>query len=137
MRSIYSAFVRNKDHFLFFFSLIFSLSLLLNSDNPKMGYIRGKVAEIVTLISSPISWIDFLINVEDENKILREKSESLEIGEFKEKKWIPEANYKFNMTEIEALQILESIVEKLELFPSLPSCAGATGTVPPAPTTIG
>ena len=74
MRSIYSALVRNRDHFLFLFSLIFSLSLLLNSDNPKMGYIRGKVAEIVTFISSPISWIDFLINVESENKTLREKN---------------------------------------------------------------
>ena len=43
-------------------------------------------------------------------KILKESSGSMDIEEFKKKVWIPEAKLKFNMTEIEALQMLESIV---------------------------
>ena len=39
----------------------------------------------------------------------------MDIEKFKRDIWIPEARLKFNMTEIDALQTLESIVEKLEL----------------------
>ena len=74
MRGIYSAFVRNRDHFLLLFSIIFSIFLLLNSNDPRMGYLRGKVSEFVIMISKPIKWINYLSNVEEENKSLREKN---------------------------------------------------------------
>ena len=65
MRGIYSAFIRNKDHFLLFFFIILSSTLLLNSEDPRMGFIRGKFTDVVKIISSPITWIEFLLNVED------------------------------------------------------------------------
>ncbi len=74
MRGIYYAFVRNKDHFLLLFSIVLSSFLLLNSNDPRMGYLRGKISEIVMFISTPITWVDYLLNVEDENKSLREKN---------------------------------------------------------------
>ena len=40
-----------------------------------MRFIRGKkAADFTAFISSPINWIDFLKDVEEENKILREKN---------------------------------------------------------------
>ena len=39
-----------------------------------MGYLRGKISEIVMFISTPKTWVDYLLNVEDENKSLREKN---------------------------------------------------------------
>ena len=74
MRGIYSAFIKNKDHFLIFFSIFISVTLLLSTDDPRMRFIRGKAADFTSVISSPINWIDFLKDVEEENRILREKN---------------------------------------------------------------
>ena len=55
-------------------SIIISIFLLLNSNDPRMGYLRGKVSEFVIMVSKPIKWINYLSNVEEENKSLREKN---------------------------------------------------------------
>ena len=74
MHSIYLAIVRHKDHVLFALSLFVSTYLLLNNDNPRMGVIRGKTTEFVAFISSPASWVQSLMFLEEENQLLREKN---------------------------------------------------------------
>ena len=74
MYSIYLSIVKHKDHFIFALSILFSSILLLNNENPKMGTIRGKTAEIISFISSPFTWIQSLMFLEQENQLLREKN---------------------------------------------------------------
>ena len=79
MYGIYLAIVRNKDHLVFFLSLILSISLLLNNQNPKMGIIRGKAAEIIAFVSSPMTLMKSLMFLEEENQLLREKTLALSL----------------------------------------------------------
>ena len=74
MYGIYLTIVKHKDHFIFAFAIFFSTFLLLNNDNPKMSVIRGKAAEIVSFVSSPFTWVQSLMFLEQENQILREKN---------------------------------------------------------------
>ena len=79
MYGIYLAIVRNKDHLVFFLSIILSISLLLNNQNPRMGIIRGKAAEIISFLSSPMTLMKSLIFLEEENQLLREKTLALSL----------------------------------------------------------
>jgi rod shape-determining protein MreC len=74
MRNLYLAIIKNRDHVIFIFALLFSSYILLNNDNPRMGVIRGKSAEIVAFISSPMTWVKSLLFLEEENHLLREKN---------------------------------------------------------------
>ena len=74
MRGMYSAFIKNKDHFLIFFSVFISVTLLLSTEDPRMRFIRAKAADFTAFISSPFNWIDFLKDVEEQNRVLREKN---------------------------------------------------------------
>ena len=76
MRGMYSAFIKNKDHFLIIFSSFISVSLLT--------FNRGSCACELLLetaaarfcrfrLIKPIKWIGFLKDVEEENRVLREK----------------------------------------------------------------
>ncbi len=79
MYGIYLTIVKHKDHFTFALSLIFSLFLLMNNENPHMSIIRGKAAEGISFISSPFSWVQSLMFLEKENQYLREKNLSLSL----------------------------------------------------------
>ena len=39
-----------------------------------MGIIRGKAAEMVSFVSSPLTWVKSLMFLEEENQLLREKN---------------------------------------------------------------
>ena len=69
MRGIYSAFIKNKDHFLIFFSVFISVTLLLSTEDPRMRFIRAKAADFTAFISSPINWIGFLKDVEEQTRV--------------------------------------------------------------------
>ena len=79
MYGIYLALVRHKDHVLFALSLFLSSFLLLNNSNPQMGIIRGKAAEMVSFVSSPLTWVKSLMFLEEENQLLREKNLALSL----------------------------------------------------------
>ena len=79
MYSLYLAIVRYKDHFLFIFTILLSCILLLNNDNPRMGNIRGKAAEVISFVSSPVTFAKSLMFLEEENQLLREKTLSLSL----------------------------------------------------------
>lgn len=74
MYGFYLVIVRNKDHFLFFLALVISLFLLLSNDSPKMGVIRGKSSELISFISSPVTFIKSLMYLEKKSQELREKN---------------------------------------------------------------
>jgi len=77
MYGFYLVIVRNKDHFLFFLALVVSLFLLLSNDNPKMGVIRGKSSELISFLSSPITFIKSLMYLEKKSQELREENINL------------------------------------------------------------
>ena len=79
MYGIYLALVQHKDHVLFALSLFLSSFLLLNNSNPQMGIIRGKAAEMVSFVSSPLTWVKSLMFLEEENQLLREKNLALSL----------------------------------------------------------
>ena len=79
MYSFYLLSVRYTDHFLFIIALAFSLVLLLNNDNPKMGNVRGKAADVISFFSSPVAVAKSLMFLEEENQLLREKTLSLSL----------------------------------------------------------
>ena len=79
MYGIYLAIVRHKDHLVFVFSLILSISLLLNNKDHRMGVVRGKAAEVISFISSPKTLMKSLMFLEEENQLLREKTLSLSL----------------------------------------------------------
>jgi len=79
MYTIYLLIIRNKDHLFFVFFLFLSTFLLLNNKDPRMSVIRGKTAEIVSFISSPVTLFRSLMFLEQENQLLREKTLSLSL----------------------------------------------------------
>ena len=79
MYAVYLAIVRNKDHILLLFLTSISLFLLLNDENPKMRIMRGKAAELVSFLSSPITVAKSLLFLEEENQLLREKTLALSL----------------------------------------------------------
>ncbi len=74
MYGIYLTIVKYKDHFVFAFAIIFSTFILLNNKDPKMSIVRGKATEVVSFFSSPFTWVQSLMFLEEENQILREKN---------------------------------------------------------------
>tara|TARA_Y100001980_G_C14534128_1_gene310466 strand:+ start:562 stop:1347 length:786 start_codon:yes stop_codon:yes gene_type:complete len=79
MYGIYLTVVKHKDHFVFAFAVIFSTFILLNNKSPKMSIMRGKATEIVSFFSSPFSWVQSLMFLEEENQALREKNLELSL----------------------------------------------------------
>lgn len=89
----------------------FNYSYLIKLDEE----VSNKVCPLKETISLKYKKISNFIsenNILKHFKILRENTETLDIEEFKEKIWIPEARLKFNMTNIDALKELESIVDR-------------------------
>lgn len=74
MYGIYLTVVKYKDHFVFAFAIIFSTFILLNNKDPKMSIVRGKAIEVVSFFSSPFTWVQSLMFLEEENQSLREKN---------------------------------------------------------------
>ena len=79
MYGLYLAIVRHKDHLLFILALTLSLLLILNNTSPEMGVVRGKAAEVVSFMSSPITFIRSLMFLENETQILRKKNLELSL----------------------------------------------------------
>ena len=79
MYGIYLTIVKNKDHFVFAFAIIFSTFILLNNESPKMSILRGKATDVVSFFSSPFAWIQSLMFLEEENQVLREKNLELSL----------------------------------------------------------
>jgi len=79
MYGIYLSVVKNKDHFVFAFAIVFSTFILLNNDSPKMSVLRGKATDIVSFFSSPFVWVQSLMFLEEENQGLREKNLKLSL----------------------------------------------------------
>jgi rod shape-determining protein MreC len=79
MYGLYLAIVRHKDHLLFILALTLSLLLILNNTSPEMGVVRGKAAEVISFMSSPITFIRSLMFLENETQILRKKNLELSL----------------------------------------------------------
>ncbi|MFL2983754.1 MAG: rod shape-determining protein MreC [Candidatus Neomarinimicrobiota bacterium] len=79
MYGIYLTIVRYKDHFLFILVLVVSIILLLTNNSPKMSVLRGKSADAISFISSPIALLKSLMFLEEENQLLRENTLSLSL----------------------------------------------------------
>ena len=77
MYGIYIVIVRNKDHFLFLSALITSLFLLLSNDDPKMGVIRGKSSDLISFVTSPVTFIKSLMELEERSQELRKENLNL------------------------------------------------------------
>jgi len=74
MYGIYLTIVKYKDHVAFAFAIIFSTFILLNNKDPKMSIVRGKAIEVVSFFSSPFTWVQSLMFLEEENQVLRKKN---------------------------------------------------------------
>jgi rod shape-determining protein MreC len=74
MYGIYLTIARYKDHFLFVTALILSLFLLLNNQNSNMSVLRSKSAELVSFISSPVTFVKSLMHLEKKSEILRKEN---------------------------------------------------------------
>tara|TARA_Y100001970_G_scaffold271430_1_gene366669 strand:- start:8155 stop:8955 length:801 start_codon:yes stop_codon:yes gene_type:complete len=79
MRNLLLFIIKNKDHFVFFFAVVFSLVLLFNNKNEKMSVVRGFTTDIVSFLSSPMVKIKSLAIVNEENQYLREKNLQLNL----------------------------------------------------------
>ena len=79
MYGIYLTVVKHKDHFVFAFAVVVSTFTLLNNESPKMSIIRGKATDVVSFFSSPFAWVQSLMFLEKENKVLREKNLDLSL----------------------------------------------------------
>ena len=79
MRNLLLFIIQNKDHFVFFFPIIFSSTLLFNNENEEMSVIRGFATDIVSFLSSPMVKVKSLAIVSEENQYLREKNLQLNV----------------------------------------------------------
>ena len=79
MRNLLLFIIKNKDHFVFFFAIILSSTLLFNNENEEMNVIRGFATDIVSFLSSPMVKVKSLAIVSEENQYLREKNLQLNL----------------------------------------------------------
>ena len=79
MRNLLLFIIKNKDHFVFFFAIILSSTLLFNNENEEMSVIRGFTTDIVSFLSSPMVKVKSLAIVSEENQYLREKNLQLNL----------------------------------------------------------
>ena len=70
MRNLLLFIIKNKDHFVFFFAIILSSTLLFNNENEEMNVIRGFATDIVLFLSSPMVKVKSLAIVSEENQYL-------------------------------------------------------------------
>ena len=79
MRNLLLFLIKNKDHFVFAITLLFSISLLFNSNDEEMSVIRGFASDFVSFLSSPMVKVKSLAIVSEENQYLREKNLQLNL----------------------------------------------------------
>ena len=79
MRNLLLFIIKNKDHFVFFFAIILSSTLLFNNENEEMSIIRGFATDVVSFLSSPMVKVKSLAIVSEENQYLREKNLQLNL----------------------------------------------------------
>ena len=75
----YLLILKNRDHILFLVLALVSTLILLNNNDPRMSVVRGKSADLVAFLSSPVSWVRSLMYLEEENRLLREKLSEMEL----------------------------------------------------------
>ena len=79
MRNLILFLIKNKEHFVYLSSLVFSLLLLFNNNNEEMSVIRGFSSDVISLLSTPMVKIKSLTIVNEENQYLREKNLQLNL----------------------------------------------------------
>jgi len=79
MRNLILFCIKNKEHFVYFLTLIISFLLLFNKENDEMSVIRGFSSDLVSLLSQPMVKIKSLAIVNAENQYLREKNLQLNL----------------------------------------------------------
>ena len=70
----YLLILKNRDHILFLVLALVSTLILLNNNDPRMSVVRGKSADLVAFLSSPVSWVRSLMYLEEENRLLRDSN---------------------------------------------------------------
>ncbi len=74
MRKIYLAIIRQRDHLVFLFAVIISLTLILSNDSQDVAIFRGKVNDIFSFIYKPVSWLRAMAVVDEEAALIREEN---------------------------------------------------------------
>ena len=70
----YLLILKNRDHILFLVLALVSTLILINNNDPRMSVVRGKSADLVAFLSSPVSWVRSLMYLEEENRLLRDSN---------------------------------------------------------------
>ena len=71
MLNRYLLILKNRDHIVFIVLALLSFLILINNKDPRMGIVRGKSADFVAFLSSPVTWVRSLMYLEEENRLLR------------------------------------------------------------------
>jgi rod shape-determining protein MreC len=74
MRKIYLALIRQRDHLVFLFAVIISLTLIISNDSQDVAIFRGKVNDIFSFIYKPVSWFRAMAVVDEEAALIREEN---------------------------------------------------------------
>ena len=74
MLNRYLLILKNRDHIVFIVLALLSFLILINNKDPRMGIVRGKSADFVAFLSSPVTWVRSLMYLEEENRLLRESN---------------------------------------------------------------
>ncbi len=70
----YLLILKNRDHIVFIVLALVSFLILINNNDPRMNVVRGKSADFVAFLSSPVTWVRSLMYLEEENRLLRESN---------------------------------------------------------------
>jgi len=79
MRNLILFLIKNKEHFVYFLTLVLSFLILFNNENDEMSVMRGFSSDLISLLSTPMVKIKSLAIVNEENQYLREKNLQLNL----------------------------------------------------------
>ena len=79
MRSIYFAFLRQKDHVIFIFALFLSLLILFSGDNTEIAELRIRFSRYFAFTKIPSVWMTSKRSLDIENSDLRNKNLQLKL----------------------------------------------------------
>lgn len=74
MRNIFFSIGRHKHHFTFLIALSVSIVILLTNTSTEILYVRGKLNTFFSFVATPFTYIRYLMYVDQENVLLREKN---------------------------------------------------------------
>ncbi len=79
MRSLYFAILRQKDHVIFIFAVIISVSVLFSDDSPAIKMLRQQVNEMLSFTRLPEVWLETKRSLTRENSELRNQNMQLKM----------------------------------------------------------